>query len=126
MALTDEEYVNTMHFVDRMELRRLELDKEYELQMSREEAETEREALRKRTNVWQSFYTALSVMTAGMVVLGVVYISWQASKGPGAGEELDKEFKMSCIQQGGTYLSDGTCVAHGAGVEKNPQSVPSE
>lgn len=67
---------------------------------------TKQKGLTRRKRWESAGYTVITLfLVAGVVFL--IYVVWQASKGPSANAQLEHDQQIACINQGGTYIQVG-------------------
>lgn len=72
------------------------------LEVERERTKQLKVQARKDTKETITWIT-LAALGVGLV-LGFVYIIWQATAGPSAGQEFQDKWRHECIERGGTWV----------------------
>lgn len=78
------------------------------------QAEATERARTRRVRIENTSYAFITLfIVAGIIAL--VYVIWQANKGPSASDTINQEQYTTCVSKGGTYTqlgadTDKTCV----------------
>lgn len=127
MSDNDYSQYGELTYIERMDMRRMELDAAQEKAETEARVQEARASAEVRKKRWESLAVLFGSVSAAAAVVGVSYVIWLGVRGPSADDLLRQENMQTCVENGGTWITGtsadggetngGNCLV-GVGVQK--------